>query len=96
MPSPDAPAALLTRILKEWSGGDQQALERLTPFVYAELHRIAAIKMSTEQRGHQQGHDHLTRDRIRVSEATVAVHVQVFLGLSRFTRTRVIAGANRT
>lgn len=51
--SPPHPApAFLTRLLKEWSDGDQEALERLTPFVYAELHRIASAKMSVEQRGH--------------------------------------------
>jgi hypothetical protein len=31
----------LTRILNAWSGGDQSALEQLTPMVYAELHRLA-------------------------------------------------------
>jgi hypothetical protein len=37
----DRSTALLTRILNEWSAGDHAALERLTPLVYAELHRIA-------------------------------------------------------
>lgn len=31
----------LTRILRDWSGGDDSALERLTPIVYGELHRLA-------------------------------------------------------
>ena len=34
-------AVELTRILQAWSGGDQSALERLTPLVYAELRRLA-------------------------------------------------------
>ena len=42
----------LTRILKAWSGGDASALERLTPLVYAELHRIASRSMADEKPGH--------------------------------------------
>ncbi len=43
----------LTGILKAWSGGDAVALERLTPIVYAELHRLARICMSREREGHR-------------------------------------------
>ena len=42
----------LTRMLKAWSGGDQSALERLTPFVYSEQRRLAARNMSREREGH--------------------------------------------
>jgi RNA polymerase sigma factor (TIGR02999 family) len=42
----------LTGILKAWNGGDAEALERLTPIVYAELHRLAGIRMSREGDGH--------------------------------------------
>ena len=42
----------LTGILKAWSGGDASALERLTPIVYAELHRLARISMAGEREGH--------------------------------------------
>ena len=31
----------ITALLKAWTGGDQQALERLTPLVYPELRRMA-------------------------------------------------------
>ena len=31
----------ITALLKAWSGGDEQALERLTPLVYPELRRMA-------------------------------------------------------
>jgi hypothetical protein len=48
----DPSTGLLTRILNEWSAGDHAALERLTPLVYAELHRIAEFKMMREQHGH--------------------------------------------
>jgi RNA polymerase sigma factor (TIGR02999 family) len=48
----DGSTAQLTRILNDWSAGDSSALERLTPLVYAELHRIAERKMIAEQHGH--------------------------------------------
>ena len=31
----------VTGLLLAWSGGDQAALEKLMPLVYAELHRLA-------------------------------------------------------
>jgi RNA polymerase sigma factor (TIGR02999 family) len=42
----------LTQLLREWSGGDEQALERLVPLVYAELHRLARHYMAGERAGH--------------------------------------------
>jgi RNA polymerase sigma factor (TIGR02999 family) len=42
----------LTRMLNAWSGGDQSALEQLTPMVYAELHRLAGRNMARERDGH--------------------------------------------
>ncbi len=42
----------LTGILKAWSGGDAEALERLTPIVYGELHRLARMSMAREREGH--------------------------------------------
>jgi RNA polymerase sigma-70 factor, ECF subfamily len=38
-------------LLRAWSGGDQSALDRLTPIVYRELHRLAARCMSGERPG---------------------------------------------
>jgi len=35
------PANELTLLLKAWAGGDEQALDRLTPMVYDELRRLA-------------------------------------------------------
>lgn len=45
-------SAELTRLLKAWSEGDGSALERLTPIVYAELHRIARRRLAGEREGH--------------------------------------------
>jgi RNA polymerase sigma factor (TIGR02999 family) len=41
----------ITALLKAWSGGDEQALERLTPIVYPELRRIAARYVRRESAG---------------------------------------------
>jgi RNA polymerase sigma-70 factor (ECF subfamily) len=42
----------ITRLLQAWNQGDQSALEKLTPYVYKELHRVAHRYMSREPRGH--------------------------------------------
>ncbi len=42
----------LTRLLHAWGQGDQDALEKLTPYVYKELHRVAHRCMSRERRDH--------------------------------------------
>jgi RNA polymerase sigma factor (TIGR02999 family) len=46
------PSGEVTRLLKAWGDGDRSALERLTPIVYAELHRIARGRMAAERDGH--------------------------------------------
>ena len=42
----------VTRLLRAWSAGDESALERLTPLVYNELHRLAHRYMAAEQPDH--------------------------------------------
>ena len=42
----------VTGLLKAWGNGDKEALDRLTPFVYDELHRLAKYYMSGERAGH--------------------------------------------
>ncbi|MGB8507726.1 MAG: sigma-70 family RNA polymerase sigma factor [Pyrinomonadaceae bacterium] len=42
----------VTELLQAWSAGDREALERLTPIVHAELHRIARRYISRERPGH--------------------------------------------
>jgi RNA polymerase sigma factor (TIGR02999 family) len=42
----------LTQLLIAWSAGDEGALEKLTPLVYTELHRLAQHYMSGERTGH--------------------------------------------
>ena len=46
------PAHEITRLLGAWSAGDQNALEKLVPIVYDELHRLAQFYMRRERPGH--------------------------------------------
>src|ERR1039457_6163107 len=48
----DAAVSDISGLLHAWSGGDQGALERLTPIVYGELHRLARRFMEHERSGH--------------------------------------------
>lgn len=52
MRSAQLSAVQLTRILNDWTSGDESALERLTPIVYAELHRLAHRNLAREREGH--------------------------------------------
>jgi RNA polymerase sigma-70 factor (ECF subfamily) len=47
-----APRDDVSALLLAWSNGDQSALEKLTPIVYAELHRLAGRYMRHERPGH--------------------------------------------
>jgi RNA polymerase sigma factor (TIGR02999 family) len=42
----------VTRILRDWSGGDPAAAERLMPFVYDELRRLARAFLARERGAH--------------------------------------------
>ncbi|MEO8125601.1 MAG: sigma-70 family RNA polymerase sigma factor [Bryobacteraceae bacterium] len=42
----------ISTLLRAWSDGDQNALERLTPIVYQELHNLAGRYMNRERPGH--------------------------------------------
>ena len=42
----------ITKLLKDWSGGDSTALDRVIPLVYDELHRLAHQHMRRERAGH--------------------------------------------
>jgi RNA polymerase sigma factor (TIGR02999 family) len=43
---------VVTRLLLNWSQGDETALDQLMPLVYAELHRLAASYLSRERSNH--------------------------------------------
>jgi len=42
----------VTQLLRAWSEGDHEALDKLTPLVYEELHRAAHRYMAQERPGH--------------------------------------------
>lgn len=48
---PEARLSDTTQLLHAWAGGDQQALEQLTPKIYSELRRIAGHCMRNERPG---------------------------------------------
>ncbi len=48
----DASVDEVSLLLRAWSDGDHQALDRLTPIVYEELHRLARRYMNRERPGH--------------------------------------------
>ena len=48
----ERPSGDVTRLLVDWSNGDEQALERLMPLVYDDLHRRAARYLQGERVDH--------------------------------------------
>jgi RNA polymerase sigma factor (TIGR02999 family) len=42
----------ITSLLRQWRSGDEAALDKLSPLVYQELHRIAAYFMGSERESH--------------------------------------------
>ena len=53
-PTEPAPKSVddISELLRAWSGGNQLALDELTPIVYAELHRLAHAYMRRERPEH--------------------------------------------
>jgi RNA polymerase sigma factor (TIGR02999 family) len=48
----EKPAESVTQLLSDWSKGDQDALDKLMPIVYAELRRLAGNYLRRERQGH--------------------------------------------
>jgi RNA polymerase sigma factor (TIGR02999 family) len=46
-----APRSSITHWLMDWTGGDKSALDRLTPFVYSELRRLAGRLLRAQPPG---------------------------------------------
>src|ERR1700732_764232 len=49
---PEPPDHEVTSLLQAWGAGDEQALDKLAPLVYQELHRTAHRYMARENSGH--------------------------------------------
>ncbi len=95
MPSPHE----LTDLLASWNAGDSNALEKLTPLVYDELHRLAKRYMAGER------DDHTLQPTALVNEAYVRLidwkHVQWqnrahFIGTAAKLMRRVLVDYART
>jgi RNA polymerase sigma factor (TIGR02999 family) len=43
---------LVTRLLKEWGGGNKEALDELMPIVYQQLRKLASISLRSERPEH--------------------------------------------
>ncbi len=52
LPMARASAVEITELLRAWGKGDEAALDKLTPLVYAELHRLARHYMGRERPEH--------------------------------------------
>ena len=86
--SPDqtvTPSSEISGLLQAWNAGDSSALERLTPIVYAELHRLARLQMSKERAGHLLQPSALVNEafmRLMGQDEPGLVHRSQFLGVS--------------
>jgi RNA polymerase sigma factor (TIGR02999 family) len=61
----------VTRLLRAWSDGDESALQKLTPLVYDELHRLAHQHMRRENAGHMLQTSALVNEAyVRLVDAT--------------------------
>jgi hypothetical protein len=55
----------VTRLLKEWRGGSNQALDELMPVVYGELRRLASYYLSGDFLDQHFSKPHFRRRRLR-------------------------------
>src|SRR5437867_1746380 len=46
------PQSQVSGLLRQWSGGDKQALEQLVPIIHSELRRLAHYHLKRERDGH--------------------------------------------
>jgi RNA polymerase sigma-70 factor (ECF subfamily) len=89
-PSPVSPT--VTQLLHQWQDGDHEALNRLMPLVYDELHRIAARLMRSERPGHTLQATALVHEayaRLIASDASAGDRVH-FLSLGARVMRRVL------
>ncbi|MGA7632044.1 MAG: ECF-type sigma factor [Terriglobales bacterium] len=52
MPEMPTERQLVTRLLKQWGGGNKEALDELMPVVYRQLRKLAAICLRSERTNH--------------------------------------------
>jgi RNA polymerase sigma-70 factor, ECF subfamily len=92
------PTADITTLLLAWRGGDQQALERLTPLVYDHLRRLARQYVRRERAGARGNPTSLVHDAyVRLVDArTVDWQDRAhFLAVAASTMRRILVDAAR-
>lgn len=62
MPTPPLTSSDVTQLLRLWSEGDQEALNRLVPLMYAELRRLAHQRLRYERADHSLNTTGLVHD----------------------------------
>ena len=67
-------AGTVSRLLREWGSGDEQAREELVPLVYKELRKRASAYLRAERR------DHTLQPTALVHEAYIRLNAQAHLG----------------
>ncbi len=97
--NPTAPGSDVTDLLRRWGRGDREALDRLMPLVYEELHRIASRYLTHERS------DHTLQSTALVHEAYVRLVGQrevdwqnraQFFGLAAQAMRRILVDHART
>ena len=89
----------ITGLLKAWGAGDQAALNRLAPLVYAELHRMARRQMRNERAGNTLQTTALVHQAyLRLVDAKVAVWTDRvhFFAVSAQVMRRILVDAARS
>jgi RNA polymerase sigma factor (TIGR02999 family) len=89
----------ITGLLRAWGAGDQAALNRLAPLVYAELHRMARRQMRNERAGNTLQTTALVHQAyLRLVDAKVAVWTDRvhFFAVSAQVMRRILVDAARS
>ncbi|MDX1388094.1 MAG: sigma-70 family RNA polymerase sigma factor [Acidobacteriota bacterium] len=82
----------VSKLLLDWRGGDADALERLMPLVYDEMHRIAESLMRGERKGHTLQTTALVHEAyVRLVDRDISLNDRVhFLSLAASTMRRIL------
>jgi RNA polymerase sigma factor (TIGR02999 family) len=93
-----SPGTEVSQLLLAWRGGDQTALDRLLPLVYAELHQLARRHMRAERPDHTLQTTALVHEAyLRLCGAEVAWEGRVhFLAVAAQAMRRILVDHART
>jgi len=97
-PAPSVSPADVTVLLRQWSHGDHQALDRLIPLVYEELRRVAHRRLAGERTGHTLQTTALVHEAYgRLAEADLSWEDRAhFFALAARTMRRILVDYART